>query len=271
IIPDIVTGTSMGAIVGSIYADTLDIDRTEEIIKGYLNSEEFISKAKNLSLSSDIDKGFLETIYGKAKKGYFFYRFLFRRSVISPELFFLELDQLIPDKKFSELKIPFACMVLDLVSGYPEILHSGPIRPAVRASSAVPGILPPVKIDNRVCVDGGWVERVPISAARALGASFILGVDSSREITPIDYENEIKNSMDVMFRADDIARSLMNTFRTREADFVVYPKVGDADWSDFDHIDTYITAGYTATMESLPALRKALRFRRLSSLLWKRR
>jgi len=271
IVPEIVTGTSMGAIVGSIYADTLDIERTETTIKGYLSSEEFLEKARSLSLSSEMDKGFFERAYGKAKKGYFFYRFLFRKSVVSPEVFVLELDRIIPDKDFTQLKIPFACMALDLVSGYSEILHSGSIRPAVRASSAVPGILPPVRIANRVFVDGGWVERVPISAARALGGRFVVGVDVSREIGPINYDQEIRNSMDIMFRADDIARGLMNTFRTRDADFVIHPDVGDADWSDFDRIDTYITAGYTAAIEALPALKKALRFRRVFPFSWKRR
>jgi NTE family protein len=271
IVPDIVAGTSMGAIVGSIYADTLDAAKTQEIVRGYLSSEDFLHKAQKLSLSSDMDRGFLDKVFGTAKKGYFFYRFLFRKSVISPELFFLEMDRLIPDKEFSGLKIKFACVALDIISGYPEILHSGPIRRAVRASSSVPGMLPPVQIDDRMYVDGGWVETVPVSAAQALGADFIIGCDVSREMTSISYQEDINNSMDIIFRADDIARSIMNTLRTREADFVINPQVGSADWSDFDNLDNYITSGYRATKDAIGSLRKALRLGKIRAFLWPKR
>ena len=268
IVPDVVAGTSMGAIVGSVYADNKDAAKTQEIIQQYLGAEDFIRKAGKLSLSSDMERGFLDNLYGKAKKGYFFYRFLFRKSVISPELFFLEMDRLIPDKNFSELKIKFACVALDIISGCSEILHSGPVRQAVRASSSVPGMLEPVMIDNRMYVDGGWVESVPVSAAKALGADYVVGVDVSREITSISYQDDIKNSMDIMFRADDIARSMMNTFRTSEADFVIHPQVGNADWSDFDNVDSYIASGYRAAKGSVDSLKRALRFRKVRALLW---
>ncbi|HHO75972.1 MAG TPA: hypothetical protein ENN05_06035, partial [Deltaproteobacteria bacterium] len=268
IAPDIVTGTSMGAIVGSVYAETKDAAKTQEIIQKYLGAEDFIRKANKLSLSSDMDRGFLDRLYGTAKKGYFFYRFLFRKSVVSPELFFMEMDRLIPDKDFSEMKIQFACVALDIVSGCSEILHSGSIRKAVRASSSVPGMLEPVRIDNRMYVDGGWVETVPVSAARALGADFVVGVDVSREMTSISYKDDIKNSMDIIFRADDIARSMMNTFRTREADFIIHPEVGSADWSDFDDVESYIISGYRAAKASAASLKKALRLRKIRALLW---
>ncbi|HON62738.1 MAG TPA: patatin-like phospholipase family protein [Deltaproteobacteria bacterium] len=271
IIPDVIAGTSMGAIVGAMFADTLDIAGTQEIICGTLSSEEFRKKARRLSTSSDSEKGFFDQIYGTAKKGYFFYRFLFMKSMIPPEAFFTGMDGFIPDKDFSELRRPFACMALDIVSGYPEILRSGSVRQAVQASSSVPGMLPPVQIGASRYVDGGWAERVPVSAARFLGADFVLGIDVSRDIAPLESEEQIKNSMDVLFRADDIARALMNTLRVREADFVVYPEVGDAKWSDFDNIDEYISAGYRAMAGAVPALKKAMRVRRIKGLLWKRR
>jgi len=271
ITPAIVTGTSRGAIVGSVYADNLSAPDTEEIITGYLSSEEFLRKAQRFSSSSDMDKGFLDSIYEKAKKGYFYYRTLFRKSVVSPEAFFSGMDNIIPDKKFDQLKLPFACVALDIVSGYTEILHSGSIRQAVRASSAVPGILPPMEIEGRKFVDGGWVESVPVSAARSLGADFVIGVDVSRDITKIDYEEEIKNSLDILSRADDIARSIMNTYRTREADFVIRPDVGSASWSDFENMDDYISEGHNATKDIIEPLKRAIRLKRIRDLLWKRK
>jgi NTE family protein len=271
IIPDVIAGTSMGAIVGSLYADSTDIALVESTITNMLASEEFRQKVHRLSSSEDMDRGFLDRIFETAKKGYFFYRFLFKESVVSAEAFFTEIDRIIPDRRFSELKIPFACMALDIVSGYPQILHSGMTRQAVKASSAVPGILPPVAIDGMMCIDGGWAESVPISAARVLGAGFVIGVDVSRETAAIDYKEEIKNSMDILFRADDITRSIMNTLRTRDADFIINPVVGDAQWSEFEDIDTYITAGYQAGVKAIPGLKKALRTSRIKALLWMKR
>ncbi len=271
IVPDVVAGTSMGAIVGSMYADSLDIATVEQSIRDLLGSEEFREKVQMLSGSSDMDQGFFERVFEKAKKGYFFYRFLFRQSVVSTGAFFTEMDRIIPDRNFSQLRIPFACMTLDLVSGYPQILHSGSVRQAVKASSAVPGILPPVALDNRMCVDGGWVESVPVSAARVLGARFVVAVDVSREITPVSYKEDIRNSLDVLMRAGDITRLLMNTLRTREAHFVINPEVGDAEWSEFEDFDTYIQAGYRAGLKAAAGLKKAMMLHRIRTLLWKGR
>ncbi len=271
IVADVIAGTSMGAIVGALYADSANIDLTEQTIKRLLKSEEFLQKAHRMPGSTDMDRGFLDKIYDTAIKGYFFYRFLFTESVVSAEAFFSELDRILPEKHFSELRIPFACMALDLVSGYPEILHSGQVRLAVKASSAVPGILPPVQVDGRMCVDGGWVESVPISAAKVLGARFVIGVDVSRDISPIEYREEMKNSMDILFRAGDITRSLMNTLRIRDADFVIHPIVGDAEWSDFENIGMYISSGYSAGIKAVPSLRRALRVAKIKAFLWKKR
>lgn len=270
-VPDVIAGTSMGAIVGSLYADSKDIVLVEKAIKGLLRSEEFQQKARRFSGSSEKDRSFFDRLQDTARKGYFFYRFLFRESVISAEAFFSEMDRIIPDKVFSALKVPFACVALDIVSGYPQIFHSGPVRQAVKASSAVPGILPPVDIEGRACVDGGWVEAVPVSAARVLGGRFVIGVDVSRDMGSIDYHEEIDNSMDILFRAGDITRSLMNTLRTSDADFVIHPDVGDAEWSDFEAIDTYVVAGYRSGVAAVPALRRALRTARIKALLWMKR
>lgn len=272
IVPDFVAGTSMGAIVGSLYADTLDIGDVERTIRALLDSKDFKEKIQMLSGGSDLDRSFFERVFDTAKKGYFFYRFMFRESVVSAGAFFSEMDRIVPDKNFSGLRIPFACMALDIVSGLPMIIRSGPLRIAVKASSAVPGILPPVPIDGRVCVDGGWAESVPISAARVLGARFVVAVDVSRDVEPINYKEEIRNSMDILMRAGDVSRLLMNTLRVRDADFVIHPEVGDADWSEFEDVDTYITGGYRAAQAVTPALKRALKVHRIMSLLpWKRR
>jgi len=267
--PDIVSGTSMGAIVGSVYADTFSAFKTETIIRSYLSTEDFlkqVQKLGSLSGGSDMDKGFFDKIFDSAKKGYAFYRFMTKDSVVS-QAAFEQIENIVPDKNFSELKIPFACIALDLISGSTVIFSSGPLRPAVSASSAVPGALPPVSYQNRLYIDGGWTESVPITALKRLGAGFLIASDVTRDITPIDPKTELKNSMDILARANDISRSSMNTLRTRQADFVIHHEVGEAPWSAFENMDSYINAGYQEAKKAIPALKKALLKFRLFGML----
>jgi NTE family protein len=258
--PDVISGTSMGAIVGAVYADTLSASGTESAIRGVLTSEEFlkqVQKMGSLSGGTDIDMGFFEKMFDTAKKGYAFYRFMTKDSVVS-QAAFEQIEKLVPDKYFSDLKLRFACIALDLVSGNTVIFRSGSLRKAIRASSAVPGALSPVSMDGGMYVDGGWAESVPISAVKQLGAHFIIASDVSRDITSIDAKNGLRNSMDIMIRANDIARSSMNMLRTKEADFVIHPEVGDAPWSAFENFDAYVAAGYKAAKTAMPSLKKTI-------------
>ena len=258
--PDVISGTSMGAIVGALYADTLSAPRIESTIRGVLSSEEFlkqVQKLGSLSGGTDMDRGFFEKMFDTAKKGYAFYRFMTKDSVVS-QAAYEQIEKLVPEKNFSDLKLRFACIALDLVSGNTVIFRSGSLRTAIRASSAVPGVLPPVGLDGRMYVDGGWAESVPISAVKQLGAHFIIASDVTRDITAIEAKTDLKNSMDIMLRANDIVRSSMNMLRTKEADFVIHPEVGDAPWSAFENLDAYITSGYKAAIMAMPSLKKAI-------------
>ncbi|MEI6154046.1 MAG: patatin-like phospholipase family protein [Deltaproteobacteria bacterium] len=258
--PDVISGTSMGAIVGALYADTLNASGTESTIREVLSSEEFIrqvQKLGSLSGGTDMDRGFFEKMFDTAKKGYAFYRFMTKDSVVS-QAAYEQIEKLVPEKNFSDLKLRFACIALDLVSGNTVIFRSGSLRTAIRASSAVPGVLPPVGLDGRMYVDGGWAESVPISAVKQLGAHFIIASDVTRDITAIEAKTDLKNSMDIMLRANDIVRSSMNMLRTKEADFVIHPEVGDAPWSAFENLDAYITSGYKAAKMAMPSLKKAI-------------
>lgn len=264
--PHCISGTSMGAIVGCLYADSLDIKEVERTLVRLFTSEEFRHRVQRILGRKDEDRGLLEKIFESARKGYFFYRFMFRESVVSEGAFMEGMDRIVPDKDFSDLKMPFACMALDLVSGLPQILRSGPLRQAVKASSAVPGFMPPVTVDTMVCVDGAWAESVPVSAARVLGADFVVAVDVSRDIEPID-PGDVASSLDILMRAGDLTRLLMNTLRTRDADFVIHPEVGDASWNAFDSIDAYVAQGYRAAKACCRELKKALVRGRFRSML----
>ncbi len=81
------------------------------------------------------------------------------------------------DPLFSDLKLPFAAVATDLVTGNPVVLSEGSVATACHASSAVPGVVVPVEIDGKILSDGGVSDNLPIRTTRALGADYVIGVN----------------------------------------------------------------------------------------------
>lgn len=145
--PDIVCGTSIGALVGGIYA------------KGRL--DELESWLRSLSWSDVV--GFLDISMGSGLiKGSKLLGFLAHR---------------LGESDISEFDLPFAAVATDLHTGREVWLEKGPFLEVARASISVPGLFTPVLRDGRYLVDGGLVNPVPVSLARAMGADVVIAVD----------------------------------------------------------------------------------------------
>ncbi len=252
--PSVVAGTSMGAVVGVIYAQTLSALQTEKILKEFLESSTFRDHADTLKGSGN--DTFWQRISDRARKGYYYYRVFLHRSVINPEAFLLGMDELIPDISFEDLPMSFGCNALNICQGTENVMLSGPLRQAIKATCAVPGILPPVVIDGENHVDGGWAEAVPVSVARKLGGRYVVGVDVSQRIEPCESADDLQNTIDIITRADEISRRILNRQRAEMADLLVAPQVRNAVWYDFDHIDDYIEAGFEAGEAAIPYIKK---------------
>jgi NTE family protein len=147
ITPEIVVGSSSGALVGAMFA------------AGRLDA--FEAWGRGLDWRQVV--------------GYF--DFSFRGGVIKARRLLDELAALLPPGGIESLPRPFACVATDLGSGQEVWLRSGPLLQALRASIAIPGLIAPVKIDGRWLVDGGIANPVPVSLCRALGADTVIAVD----------------------------------------------------------------------------------------------
>ncbi len=150
--PDLVCGTSIGALVGAAYAAG-ELDRLEQWVLG-LGIKDVLA-FMDLSLSSGLVRG--ERLMG-----------FFRRNFV--------------DRPIEELPMPFAAVATSLQTGAEVWLRSGSTLDAVRASIAVPGLFTPVLREGSVLVDGGLVNPVPVSLARAMGADLVIAVDLSSDI-----------------------------------------------------------------------------------------
>jgi len=152
------------------------------------------------------------------------------------------------------LKIPFYAVAADVQSGQEVVFGRGNTGQAVRASCSIPGVFRPVKIGDRMYVDGGVVSPVAVDAARRLGADIVIAVDISKEGDRAKPENTI----DTIFQSFNIMYSKLASIQMNRADVVIRPKVGYISSSDFSKRHEAILEGEKATIEALPQIRGIL-------------
>jgi len=163
------------------------------------------------------------------------------------------VDRLTEWRPIETFPIPFAAIATDLRTGERIILDRGPAGRAVRASSAMPGLIHPCRVDGRLLADGALVENLPVSVARAMGADVSLAVTVSPDLlaTPL------RGALDVLHQALAIlAREL--TARQPEADVTIAPQTGHIATLDFRKKRQAVAAGKAAGLEALPRIQAAI-------------
>ena len=229
---DVVAGTSMGSIVGGLYAQNPDPELVWSRLEAYVRSEEFIAywapfvpREDNEGLDA---RGRLMGLYEFMQRKLIAVRTVTRPYLQEAEQLLNPLHNLFGPINFEELQIPLATVAVDLVSGEGVIYKEGSLVKGIYASSCIPAVFPPVEDEGRIIVDGGGPYRVPIEACRQLGADFIIAVD-----IPAFQERSFTTGLDMIMRSNTIARQRLNEFSCATADFVITPDVTDFHWADF--------------------------------------
>ncbi len=215
-----VAGTSVGSIIGALYAAGMSADE----IKSF--SEELgWSKLLQLSLSG----------FGIAKTD------RLERLV----------EELVGDRKIEALPLPFAAVAVDIGTFEPVIYTTGPVARAVRASSSIPGIFEPVMEDGRAIVDGGVANNLPTDVARSLGADFVIAVDLN---AGMDHRDKPSNLFDITYRS--FTALMWNTSRRgrESADILIEPEIGHISYHDLGKADELFAAGEAAARKALAKL-----------------
>ncbi len=261
---DVVTGTSMGAIIGAAYAASGDIALVEEGVRKVLSSEQFRNNRLNFLRETKRQRGgLLYSVTNLVRRGIVYGTSTMRQAFLSAEEFAKSMEAILPDVRIEDLPIPFAAVALDLKAGVEVIFCHGSLRQACSASSAIPGILPPVRINGRVMVDGGWVDKVPILPAFRMGADVVIGVDISADL---EDTRDYTRGIDVFMRANAIKDSFLVALQRSIADVVVEPAVRKVHWADFGAVDHCIAAGDEAAVKAVPHIREVLRSERWRSV-----
>ena len=151
-----------------------------------------------------------------------------------------------------QMKIPFAAVAADLNWGYKVVLDKGSVARAIRASAAIPGVFQPVQHQGKILVDGGVVDNIPISVAKAKGADLVIAVDISSNLG----NPNITNLLGVSLQATNIMFALNVE---QAADVLIAPAgIGDVGMLDFTQKKRCMQAGIDATKESMPRIRQAI-------------
>jgi len=263
---DVIAGTSMGAIIGAMYAADPDVARLKERFAAYLHSDAFRQARFDFMKERDIEEG--EGIFYRfsqfARRSIFYTLSMTRHSFLSESTSERNVAFLVPDISIEDTRIPFAATAVDLVSGREHLFRSGSLRLAVSASCAIPGLLPPVEYEGMSLIDGGWLDAVPVEPAISMGANFVIAVDVSREISEFE---ELRSGLEIVFRSDSITRYALSDERARRADSILAPPIRNIHWADFSLSQQAIDSGRQEVLLHLDEIRRKLRRKRWRQLL----
>lgn len=258
---DLIVGTSIGALVGGLYATTGDIDLVERRLVAFLDSPTFRANRFHFLREIRGESGWIGNLGRLLRKGIFIGYSLSRPSFISAQQFERNMTQLLDDVDIENAKIPFAAVSCDLRRGEEIVIQTGPLRRAVSASSAIPGVLPPIEWNGKLLIDGGWSSKVPVLAAFKMGADAVIAIDISSEIRDT---RKLTRGYDIFVRAGAITDSILKRMQCRMADILIRPQVGAIHWADFGRARECMDRGYEAANSKLEEIRSLVRLERVT-------
>jgi NTE family protein len=253
-----IAGCSMGAMVGGAYALYQNADAVEELTYHFIEHPVF--EGFNFDDFAAIDKSGKDlkskaiSAMGRIKVGLSLFKTLAKPSIYDVELAEKAYHNY-PDHLIEELPLRFSAITSDLLTGEEVLLKKGSLRLAIRASSSIPGYLPPVKWGKYLLVDGGVSNLVPTQYFRKSENELIIGVDVSRSIKD---RVDLKSGVDIMQRAENIRNYHLTKLKVSNADKVISCRMGDISWADFKQTANIIKAGEKAARRLLPWLEKHL-------------
>ena len=223
--PHYVVGTSAGSLVAAIYATG---KTSAQLQQTALNMEEVAITDWMLPI--------------------------FGRGVFRGDALGRYVNQLVGGRLIENMAIPLGIVATDLNSGQAVLFQRGDTGMAVRASSAVPAVFVPVKINGREYVDGGLVSPVPVRFARQMGADVVIAVDIS---SPPE-GNPASDTLQILLQTFAIMGKSINQYELRDADVVVRPSLTGLKSADFSARKLAIESGRLAMLAALPALKAKL-------------
>ncbi len=265
----LIAGTSIGAIIGGLYACSLDAEEVQtrvlETLAGTrlqgLDLEKILT-VQGVTPVAEGDATSPDGLLARARRTFrrvvASHHALTRQSVLEADAVMKVFEALFGDRTFEKTKIPFAAAAVDLEECCEVIIASGSIAHGVAASSAIAGIFPPVEIQGRRLIDGGYTSPVPIDVAQTLGANVVVAVDVSDR----GYDRgKLDNAVEVAMRSSEISLIALEREQLRRADVVIPARGTPRHWSDYSEPEEAIRAGEAAGEHLIDNIRAAIQER----------
>jgi NTE family protein len=227
---DVVAGTSMGAVIGSLYAGGLSARRLWDVASSIqLDSNNGLTGRKLLSL-------------------------ILFENLLSSEQTETLIHKSLGALRFDQTKKPFACVSMDVYTGEAIVFRDGDLATAVRASMSLPGIFQPLEYRHRFLVDGGVVDYIPVDAARLLGAQWTLASVTENDYTAV----RPRSVLDSLEQVIDIRGSYLSRDQRKLASYLIEPPVGDIGMFEKKRIPEAMEKGVVTAAKRLDGAEESL-------------
>ena len=248
---DAIAGTSMGAVIGGLYASGYKIDELEKLALG-IDWKEALSDAPEREdvpfRRKQDDRDFLV----KQKLSFRDDGSLgLPLGVIQGQNLALLLESLLAHssdiRDFDKLPIPFRAVATDIVNGEKVVFRKGHLPQVIRASMSIPAVFAPVEINGQLLVDGGMVDNIPVDVAREMGVDMVIVVDIG---TPLRGRKQLNTVFDILNQSITLmtrSNSEVQLASLKPDDILIQPALASYGTTDFGRALDIINAGYRAT------------------------
>lgn len=236
---DMIAGTSMGALVGAVYAQQRNAKKLEALARHW--------GTRRLFLFSDLTFS--------------------RAGLVRGRKIDKMLMEILGEIEFKDLHIPFACVATNIDSGEKVVISQGMVRKGVRSSISIPVILKAVRDEGKCLVDGGLIDQVPVDVLQGMGADFIIAVNVTafnqllnNKASPYE-KRERKNQpsiLHVIMKTMQIVNSRGLNTELTGADVTIEPELEQIGWGDFHRVSECVLQGKLATEAVVPIIKRKL-------------
>jgi NTE family protein len=267
---DYIVGTSIGAVIGGLYASGYSPDEMDSLLRS-INWEDILSFSDEQSRGNYFQDQKVIRDRNLITLRFKNFKFVIPEAISGGNKINLLLQKLIwnglyhDNGNFDNLKIPFRAVATDLMKGETAILDSGNLITAIRASSIFPLRYSPVRIDSMVLVDGGLMANMPIEALNEFHPEIIIGVST---ISPLLKHEELDNPLSIADQFISITMKKFSDVAENNADIVIKPEIGEHLNTDFTNLDTLIESGQDQVNKVIGEIKKIYE-QKLDSLLEK--
>ena len=251
---DFIGGTSMGAIIGAMYASGYTANQLDSIFRATdmanLIQDNLPRSAKTFYEKEDSERYALTLPFDGFKVSV-------PPAYSGGQNIYSELVRILYHVKdiddFSELPIPFVCIATNVENGKEVVLNSGYLPEAIMASGTLPSLFEPLILDGKLLIDGGVVNNYPIEKVRAMGADIIIGIDVQQGLSN---RESLLSATEILLQINNFQSAADMVEKSAATDIYIQPKIDEFTVIEFNKVDEIMKLGEVAAIEKFNELKQ---------------